>query len=58
MECITLTADIRKYFGITSAHVIIGDKDIMVMMDQMSDDSIVISVKNNTLSKYKKCPQK
>lgn len=43
MECITLTADIRKYFGITSAHVIIGDKDIMVMMDQMSDDSIVIS---------------
>lgn len=43
MECISLTSDLRKYFGIISCHVVINEKDIMVMLEQLSDELVVFS---------------
>ncbi len=44
MELITLTADIRRMFGITSAIVNYQNKDYMIMLKQMSDNYIVFTM--------------
>lgn len=43
MELVTLTPDIRKYFGMSSAHITFENKDIMIMMQQMNDETVIFS---------------
>ena len=52
MEYITLTSEIRKYFGITSCHICFNNNDIMVMLQEMSDEGVIFAcsfdgIKNN-----------
>lgn len=43
MELVTLTTEIRKYFGITSCHITKDDKDFMAMLAALSDESLTVS---------------
>lgn len=43
MELVTLTTEIRKYFGITSCHITKDENDFMAMILSLSDDTVVLN---------------
>lgn len=43
MELVQFTAELRKYFGITSCHIIVDNVDFMAMLMALNDDNIVIN---------------
>lgn len=66
MELITLTTEIREYFGLKSSHITIDNNDFIVMLKQMSDESVIFTCSNIDVkygqivilvfpSKYGKC---
>lgn len=41
MDYLTLSSDVRYYFGIQAAHILLNDNDIMVMLRQINEKSII-----------------